>query len=78
MTDLEKYEAVNSSKTLNKLANVIRSFGVEGEIQGRERKFDCEKMADHCESYSLQGHNFLTREFGIRQQAMMLSFYDRY
>jgi hypothetical protein len=77
MTDLEKYQVVNSTRTLKQLADVIRSFSVDGIIQGRERTFDSEKMATKCESYDLQIHNTLTREFGIRQQAMMLLFYDR-
>ena len=75
-TDLEKYEAVNSCETLKELADVIRSFAVDGLIQGRTRQFSAEQMAEHCESYHLEKHNFLTREFGIRQQAMMILFYD--
>lgn len=76
MTELEKYEAVNKSSTLKELADVLRSFAIDGMIQGRTRKFDAEKMAEHCESYHLAKHNVLTREFGIRQQAMMLLFYE--
>lgn len=76
MTDLEKYKAVNKSSTLKELADVLRSFAVDGMIQGRTRQFNAEKMAKHCESYHLAKHNVLTREFGIRQQAMMLFFYE--
>jgi len=75
MTDLEKYEKVNQTKSLTALAEVIRSFAVDGMIQGRVRKFNAEKMANFCEQYSLLYGNTLTREFGIRQQAMMLLFY---
>ena len=53
MTELEKYEAVNKSSTLKELADVLRSFAIDGMIQGRTRKFDAEKMAEHCESYHL-------------------------
>ena len=75
MTDLEKYDAVNKSKSLKDLANVIRSFGVDGKIKGRTKTFDSEIMAHTCENYDLTDANHLTREFGIRQQAMMLLFY---
>lgn len=76
MTELEKYEKVNKSSSLKELANVIRSFANEGTIQGRTRDFDSEQMASRCENYDLAKHNNLTREFGIRQQAMMLLFYE--
>ena len=75
MTELEKYEKVNKSSSLKDLANVIRSFANDGIIQGRTRPFDSELMAKRCEEYDLVKHNNLTREFGIRQQAMMLLFY---
>ncbi len=76
MTDLEKYTKVNESKSLTELAETIRSFANSaGEIMGRTRIFNAETMAQYCETYSLAKHNRLTREFGIRQQAMMLLFY---
>jgi hypothetical protein len=78
MDDLQKYEAVNKTETLKELADVIRSFAVDGKIQGRAKIFDAEKMAKACETYSLVKHNNLTREFGIRQQAMYISFYNNY
>jgi hypothetical protein len=75
MTELEKYEKVNKSDSLKDLANVIRSFANDGFIQGRTRTFNSELMAKRCEEYDLSKHNNLTREFGIRQQALMLLFY---
>ncbi len=77
MSDLEKYEKVNKTETLEELADVIRSFAEYGVIQGRTRFFDAEDMALVCEEYNYTNHNLLTREFGIRQQAMMLLFYKR-
>lgn len=77
MTSLEKYEAVNQAASLVDLAEVIRSFAEEdGKVQGRSKRFDAEDMATKCETYINAYHNVLTREFGIRQQAMMLSFYE--
>jgi hypothetical protein len=75
MTDLEKYKKVNSTESLKELAEVIRSFAVNGRIQGRKRTYNADSMAIGCEHYNLLNHNVLTREFGIRQQAMMLLFY---
>ena len=72
MTDLEKYEAVNKTNTLKELANVIRSFAVDGKIQGRSESFDAEQMAARCETIVFMPRN-LTRKYGIRQQALMLS-----
>lgn len=76
MTELEKYELVNKTENLKELADVIRSFGVDGTIQGRTEEFNSERMAIHCENYTFVIHNALTRKYGIRQQAMMLFFYQ--
>jgi hypothetical protein len=77
MTHLEKYERVNQAESLKELANIIRSFADEdGKIQGRRRMFDAELMAKACEVFSPLSHDTLTREFGIRQQAMMIYFYE--
>lgn len=76
MGRLDKYEKVNSAKSLEELAKVIESFAdQDGNIQGRTRVFDAKKMANLCRNYDLTIHNSLTRELGIRQQAMMLLFY---
>lgn len=76
MTDLEKYDRVNKAETLDELATIIESFADEnGNIQGRERKFNASAMSEKCRNYSPYEHNRLTREFGIRQQAMMILFY---
>lgn len=78
MTREQKYDAVNSSESFLGLANTIRSFADEdGKIQGRVRKFDAEKMAKKCENFndvSILPNN-LTREFGIRQQALYINYY---
>jgi len=77
--DFYKYDDVNKCETLEELAKVIESFADEnGDIQGRTKKFSAARMADFCRSYSLDIHNMLTREWGIRQQAMMIIFYNPY
>lgn len=78
MNRLSKYEHVNSCESLSELADVIRSFADEdGMIQGRSRKFSAKAMADLCENFDNHPPNVLTREFGIRQQAMYLSYYSK-
>jgi len=77
MTELEKYKAVNKCETFEELANVIESFADEdGTIQGRVNKFDATKMAKLCRDYPNYPRNVLTREFGIRQQAMYIQYYN--
>lgn len=76
MTELEKYEAVNKCTSLEELSNVILSFADEsGIIQGRTRGFNAGKMAEHCKLFSTLPKNVLTREYGIRQQAMYIEYY---
>lgn len=76
MNNLEKYEAVNKAETLSELAEVILSFADEnGLIQGRSRKFRAKEMAMLCIDFKRNPPNVLTREFGIRQQAMYLLYY---
>lgn len=61
MTELEKYEKVQSAESLEQLAKVIKSFAdKDGLIQGRTYKFDAEKMALDCLFYDLSKHNTLT------------------
>lgn len=77
MTDLDKYDAVNATTTLEELAETIQSFADENrQIQGRNRTFNADKMAIACRNFSKLPPNVLTRNYGIRQQAMMLSYYE--
>lgn len=81
MKDLERYEAVNKCETLKELAEVIRSFADDNdEIQGRSIKLNASNMVRVCEDPSLlvTFPNFLTRQWGIRQQAMYIMYYDQY
>lgn len=78
---LEKFQKVNNCETIQSLMDCIRDFSSEnGLIQGRTRLFDAEKMAGYALKYfeddsGLIPPNVLTREFGIRQQAMYLKFH---
>jgi hypothetical protein len=78
MMDLEKFQRVNECESLEELACVIENFADErGIIEGRTKSFSAKSMASYCRKYSFPLHNTLTREFGIRQQAMYLLFYNK-
>lgn len=78
MTELEKFQRVNSCETIQELCKIILDFADEkGDIQGRTRKFSATKMSDWCYGYIRGTHNqprYITREFGIRQQAMYIKY----
>lgn len=77
-SDLKKYEAVNKCETLDELADVILSFAdKKGMIKGRIKSFNAKSMSEACRNYSFAIHNSLTREFGIRQQALMILLYNQ-
>jgi hypothetical protein len=65
-----------------KIAGMTRAQVIEmlvdedGFIQGRNRKFNGKAMADYCRNFSIVYPNILTREFGIRQQAMYINYYN--
>jgi hypothetical protein len=78
MTELEKYQKVNECETFGELALAIESFADEtGTIQGRSRKFDAKMMAHYCINFKEYPPNALTREYGIRQQAMYIDYYTK-
>jgi hypothetical protein len=75
MTQLQKWQAVNQCETPLELGALILQFADKnGKIQGRTKKFDAVEMASGL-SWFMEGKmyaNILTREFGIRQQAIYL------
>lgn len=78
---LQIWTGVNSCETPQALSRIIISLGDEqGQIQGRMKKFDAEKMAGYV-SGVVKGEispNALTREYGIRQQALYLKWYGKH
>ena len=80
MTELEKWKLVNESDTSQNLAFVINKLADEdGMIQGRERKFDASKMIIGLKYFMSDEMpaNVLTREYGIRQQAIYLKTFNK-
>ena len=80
MTELEKYEKVNSCETVEELKQAILELGGDiGVILGRENCFDAKRMSDKC-GLVFQGKlepNILTRNYGIRQQMFYLMYYSK-
>ena len=78
MTELEKYQLVNSCETVEGLTNAIRQIAdpETGKIQGRVKEFDSQRMAGYVTFVINEGApaNLLTREFGIRQQALYIKY----
>lgn len=78
MTDLEKFQLVNSCETAEELTNAIRKLAdpETGKIRGRAREFDSQRMAGYVTFVINEGApaNLLTREFGIRQQAHYIRY----
>lgn len=79
MTELEKFQQVNNCRSLEDLANLIELFANnEGKIVGSHSEHSAKKMADACrELINNQSFKFnrLTRNYGIRQQALYLKTY---
>ena len=80
MTELEKYEAVNKCETYEEFEKVLRSFANEkGEIQGRDRVFNVEKMLMGAYMFyndkMWNSPNTVTRMYGLRQQLMYIKYY---
>ena len=73
----QHWESINRAETFEGLAKAIENLADDnGEIQGRIKVFRAELMADYCRRFKeLKNPNLLTREFGIRQQAMYIDYY---
>jgi len=80
MAELEKWQLVNQCETQAQLSDVITKFAdPEGMIQGRQRKFDAGKMIIGLNYFMTDEMpaNVLTREYGIRQQAIYLKTFNK-
>ena len=79
MSELEKFQRVNKAETILELQQCILDFAVNGQIQGRTRLFDAQKMSNNLKLYFSNNAppEVITREFGLRQQAMYLKYYGQ-
>jgi hypothetical protein len=73
--ELYRFRRVNACETTEELKACIIDFADdEGMIQGRARKFNATKMSAMVNMFmtDIVPGNVLTREYGIRQQALYL------
>lgn len=77
--DLLTYEAVNKIETPEGIYEAIRNLAEDGAIQGRSRKFDADNMIIMAQKYFEDecSPNYITRQYGLRQQAMYIKYYLR-
>jgi hypothetical protein len=78
MEELEKYELINKCETDNELAQAILLLSdEEGMIKGRNKAFNAIKTSGNCYLVINKNYppNILTREYGIRQQALYIKYY---
>lgn len=75
----ELWESVNMSETFAQLSEAILKCADDyGNIQGRVHVFKADELAKKClelRDADYKNFNLLTREFGIRQQAIYLDNY---
>jgi hypothetical protein len=78
MEELAKWELVNKASSPEELKEAILALSKDGQIHGRSREFDAEKMARYVDGV-VSGHlppSSLTRNYGIRQQALYIMYYS--
>lgn len=78
MKRVKLYDAVNSSETLEELCEAFDKVTEVGFIRGRIRIFEADRMKAAMIGYINGDHdipNAITREFGLRQQAMYIKYY---
>ena len=77
LSELEKYELVNSCESITEFVDVLRALGdSDGFIEGKSRKFITEKMiflaTEFYNDTPLINANVVTRKYGLRQQLIYL------
>ncbi len=80
MTELEKYQRINSSESFAELKTAITEVAGEDGVEGtREKVYNAEHQCRGVDLV-LQGSppNVLTRSYGIRQQMLYLIHYAKF
>lgn len=79
MTNEEKYNLINSCETTTELEEAIIAISDNNIIKGRQREFKADYMASfvRCIVNDSCDPRYLTRSFGIRQQALYLKHYAK-
>lgn len=79
MDELEKYELINKAETVEELKEAMEAISEKGMIKGRRKSYIADEMIAmvdfiYNDNYPL---NFLTRNYGIRQQMLYLLHYNK-
>lgn len=79
MDELEKYKLINKAETIEELKEAMEAISEKGMIKGRRKSYIADKMIAmvdfiYNDNYPL---NFLTRNYGIRQQMLYLLHYNK-
>lgn len=80
LTELEKYELINKCENVTELEDAIITIGgTNNTIVGREKQFKADYMASfvRCIVNDTCDPRYLTRAYGIRQQALYLKHYSK-
>lgn len=80
MNELEKYELINSCENVAELEDaIIKIAEPSGMINGREKQFDAKYMSSfvRCIVNDSCDPRYLTRNYGIRQQALYIKNYAK-
>ena len=79
MTELEKFQLINSCETIDELTEAIYKIADDsGNIMGRTRLFNAVTQASNARELLKNKNlplNYLTRSYGIRQQVAYLRHY---
>jgi hypothetical protein len=76
LSQLITYQAVNKTTSTKELATLVQNIAKQGEL----KDYDTEAMVSAIKTYKDRPDYFaqlITRKFGIRQQTMMLNFYNK-
>ena len=76
MTELEIFQAVNQTYRPEQLYDLVESITDRTEFE----EYDMDNMLDSIDKFSTDPEyyaQFITRKFGIRQQAIALNFYNK-
>jgi hypothetical protein len=75
---LNHYKLVSGCETLYELRDAILRIAEDnnGWINGKTKSFDAQTMANNCVNFLNEPLTSLTRNYGIRQQAIYILYYQ--
>ena len=76
MSNLAYYSAVNVTKSTQELHDVVKSIFEQGKLEDYNKDYILDSILNFKANPKLYA-NRITRKYGIRQQAIMLNFYNK-